>query len=345
MAGNLLTYSGIITKVKAMQKNLISEQDYRIMAELGSVAEFTDFLKSKDSYSFLFKGMEERKLHRGEIEQLLNGSLYHDFASIYLFAGGRQRDVLSLHLFRFEIIMLKNCLQHVFNKKTSSPSGFSSVFLRRHSDLDPDALLACETLDEFIYALRKTRYEAIFTVPAENEKNLLFHYETQLDIYYFSNVWKLVKKKLSGIDRKAMVEITGKNIDLLNIIWIYRSKKYYNMDSSSLYTYIIPVNYKLKKEQLLKLMETETTEEFSSVLKSTYYQNIYNILAGNDMETAKKNIISHIYRQNAKKYPASMAPVNYYLYLKEQEIDRITTGLECIRYNLPADEILKYLQR
>jgi V/A-type H+-transporting ATPase subunit C len=45
-----------------------------------------------------------------------------------------------------------------------------------------------------------------------------------------------------------------------------------------------------------------------------------------------------------RKYPNSMAPVDYYLYLKEMEIDKLTTVLECIRYKLEPTDTLKYVQ-
>ena len=41
--------------------------------------------------------------------------------------------------------------------------------------------------------------------------------------------------------------------------------------------------------------------------------------------------------------PYSVASIYTYLYLKEEEIDKLTTALECIRYGLPRSETLAYM--
>ena len=53
---------------------------------------------------------------------------------------------------------------------------------------------------------------------------VFFDYEMQLDIHYYKEVWKLKDKLLNGDTLKAFTECIGTEIDLLNIMWIYRSK-------------------------------------------------------------------------------------------------------------------------
>ena len=40
----------------------------------------------------------------------------------------------------------------------------------------------------------------------------------------------------------------GSKIDLLNIQWIYRAKKDYNMKPADIYLMLIPIHYKLSTE-------------------------------------------------------------------------------------------------
>ena len=46
-------------------------------------------------------------------------------------------------------------------------------------------------------------------------------------------------------------------------------------------------------------------------------------------------------RAAARKYPYSLAVIDEYLFLREEEIKRLTTAMECIRYGLDASQILK----
>lgn len=105
--GSLISYSGISTKVKAMERFRIRPEQFEAMADLGSVPEAVQFLRSNPSYEKAFSKASEDELHRGKIEQLLNLSKYHDFAKLYRFANVGQRRFLDLYFMHYEIDILK----------------------------------------------------------------------------------------------------------------------------------------------------------------------------------------------------------------------------------------------
>lgn len=49
--GNLLSYSGISTKIRAMQSKLINEEQIREILELSSIPQVTAYLKRTPEYS------------------------------------------------------------------------------------------------------------------------------------------------------------------------------------------------------------------------------------------------------------------------------------------------------
>ena len=57
-----------------------------------------------------------------------------------------------------------------------------------------------------------------------------------------------------------------------------------------------------------------------------------------------QEIMRNLRRQAARKYPYSLAVIEEYLFLREEEINRLTTAMECIRYGLDADQTLRYVQ-
>ena len=77
---SLLTYSGITTKVRAMESRLFTEEQFREMAALEDVHSAADYLKQQPAYAGIFSGLDDSMLHRGNIERLLTLSLYRDFA-------------------------------------------------------------------------------------------------------------------------------------------------------------------------------------------------------------------------------------------------------------------------
>ena len=69
--GNLLAYSGIVTKVRAMQAKLLTDEDFQNIAAFHTVTEVAAYLKEHPGYRNVLADMDENRLHRGEIEKLL----------------------------------------------------------------------------------------------------------------------------------------------------------------------------------------------------------------------------------------------------------------------------------
>ncbi len=338
----LLGYSGITTKIRAMKANSINMEEYQKIVVSESVSDFITYLKKFPEYFEIFQSLDENTLHRGDIEALFINGLYLSFAKLYRFANLSQRKVLDLLFFRIEVNILKDCLQLVYTKREDYDLPLFGSFFNRHTKINVSALASSHSMDEFVNNLKATEYYPIFTMLQNTNHLTPFDYEMQLDIYYFKKAWKL-KDDLKGDNLKALTQILGSEIDLLNILWLYRSKKYYDIPSSDSYAFIIPINYKLKKEQLTKLMETSSVDEFINMLKTTRYQEIVPELREDLMEYSYRKIILKIYKDIAAEYPASMAPVNNFLFLKQVEVNRLTTALECVRYKLDPQDTLRYV--
>lgn len=344
MANNLLIYSGITAKVKAMESHLLQNDDYVKISNLESIPEFINLLKSNPTYAQVFTGYDETNLHRGQIEHIIMNSLYNSYSRIYRFCNQEQRKELTFLSYRFETNTIKYCLQHVFNQEYEYIStDFDAIFSRRLG-VNLEQLASSKNIDEFINCLKNTAYYPILKAVQNTSHPSLFDYEMQLDINYFKAVWKLKDKVLKGDSNKAFTEILGKQIDLLNILWIYRSKKYYDIETANIYSYIIPISYKLKKKEITAFIESNSIEELISLINTSYYVKVYHIETITSFESLYRTLLKKIYKANKQKYPNSMAPVQQFLYLKEIEIDNLTTVLECIRYKLPPNETLNYIQ-
>jgi V/A-type H+-transporting ATPase subunit C len=336
-------YIGIITKVKAMEVNFIQEEDYEKISHFDSVSDFITFLKKHPGYHAIFYNQDEHMLHRGQTESLLIYALYQDFYRLYRFAAIPQRRNLEFIFFRFEINILKDCIQIVYRKKGSYYLSSFDTFFRKHSKINIDALTASASMEEYINNLKGTEFYTVL-VSLQNKSNLTpFDYEMQLDIYYYKRSWKLKDKLLSQDTLKAMTCSLGTEIDLLNILWLYRFKKYYDFRTANLYANIIPVNYRLSKEQLAKLILSESVEEFFILLGNTYYKKLLPKLKNDTLEYSCRQFLTKTYKDISSEYPVSMAPINHYFNRKITEIGRLTTALECIRYKIGPQESLQYI--
>ena len=65
--GNVMAYSGLVTKVRAMQAKLLTDQDFENIAALHSVPEAVEYLKGKPAYADALNRMDDTLYHRGTV--------------------------------------------------------------------------------------------------------------------------------------------------------------------------------------------------------------------------------------------------------------------------------------
>lgn len=342
--GNLMLYSGIVTKIRGMQSKLLTERDFEDIAGLKSVPEAIEYLKGKPAYSEYISEMDVSLYHRGNVEKMLYQSLFDDYSRIFRFANVRQKNFLKQYWKRYEIDLINYCIRIVFNHYDAPfDLEYKKRFFNRYSQVSIDKLITSGNIDELVENLKDTEYYEPLGRLRDSETATLFDYDLTLDLYYFSAMWKKQMKMLKGVEKDIFLKDFGTKIDLLNIQWIYRAKKYYNMPAPDIYALTIPYHYKLKKKEFKELTDAPTAEEFEHRLAGTYYAKQYQIEDSKTLERKYKDILRYLYLKDRRKNPYSIATINTYLFLKEEEIDRLTTALECIRYGLSRSETIGYL--
>lgn len=351
MPNALMTYSGMTAKIKAMKGRLLSEEDYETVASMRSVQEFLSWLRTTPSYSKVFIRMPDA-LHRGEIEKLLQLALYDDYTKIYTFARPGQRRFIKTYFKRFEIQIIKAFLHLIFDHRDIS---FNTALIPRHftdqSEVDLDQLALCRNLDDFFDVLKGSIYHTLLS-PLKNMNGIsLFDYELALDIYFFRYLWKAKDKTLNAGELKEITKIYGTQIDLLNILWIYRSKRFYKVENTQMYTNLIPLHYRLNIAFIKKLIESEGLEEYRELLGHSFYGRSLDAIeesahmSDDALFIMYRSIMDKLHRTAARKNPYSIAVIDEYFYLREEEINRLTTAMECIRYGLDSSQIMKYIRR
>ena len=134
--GNLMLYSGIVTKIRAMQSKLLTQQDFEDIAGFKSVPDVIEYLKGKPAYSEYISEMDDSLYHRGNVEKVLYQSLFDDYSRIYRFAGIRQKSFLKLYWKRYEVDLINYCLRIVFNHYAAPfDLEYKKRFFDRYSDI------------------------------------------------------------------------------------------------------------------------------------------------------------------------------------------------------------------
>ena len=313
-------------------------------AAFHTVTEVAAYLKEHPGYRNVLADMDENRLHRGEIEKLLVQSLYSDYTRLYRFSGMDQKKFLELYLKRYEMNLINYCLRIVFNHyQKPFDLDHKKIFFDKYSDLSIDKLITSGNIGELVENLKGTEYYAPLKRLENAENPTLFDYDLALNLYYFTTMWKKRKKILKHKELEIFTRDAGAKIDLLNLQWIYRAKKYYNMLPPDISTLLIPIHYRIHVDQLKDLVEAPSVDEFLKLVTRTPYLRHTDTQTPASIETIYKDCLYRLYLADRRSNPYSIATVNTYLFLKEEELDKLTTVLECVRYGLPARETLTYI--
>lgn len=335
--GSLIAYSGIATKVKAMERWRIKEEQFTEMAALETVGEAVQYLRVFLPYREIFDETEDKDLHRGNIEQHLNLSQYRDFAKLYQFANIKQRRFLDLYFMHYEITILKTCLRNAAgHREQRQDLSMFRDFFEKHSALDLITLSQSRTMEEFIGNLKGSPYYSPLNQMLQNGKVTLPVCESALDMLYFRTMWKIKDKYLSKKEQKIVAQCFGTRMDMLNLQWICRSKKFYQLEPGDIYAMLIPIQLHLTKKEINRMVEAESLDAVYGLIDNSWYgrTGLVHLDEDHDLNQLAHDIIDRIYQKTSRKDPYSVAILNSYLYFKEREIERIITTIEKIRYGL-----------
>ena len=341
---NLLEYSGIATKIRAMEAKLLSPDQFAEIAALGSVPEIVEYLKKNTAYTDVLDTLESDQLHRGNIEKVLMQSLYHDYTKIYRFCGQKQRRFMKLLMKNYEVDLINYCLRIVINRyKQPFDLNYKKPFFDRYSQISIEKLITSRTTDELVENLKGTEYYAPLKKLKDSQNATLYDYNLTLDLYFYTSTWREQKKVLKKQDLELFMRDRGSKIDLLNLQWIYRAKKYYNMKPADIYLLLIPIHYKLSTDLVKEMVEAPGLDEFQAAVERTTYARHYDFQQNLTIEKMYADCLESLYMSDRRHNPYSIAAINTYLFLKEEEIKKLTTAMECVRYGLSPGETVAYV--
>ncbi len=340
----LTAYGGMATKIRAKQKKMLQHTEYMLLLSCKSVQEVLHILSESEGYQDVFNENDINLLHRGTVELKLKESFYNEYIGLFKYSNEEQRKFLKMHFRKMELSFLKGCLRKMFSKEKTSITVSAEVqhLFIKNSKLNIDLLAEARTIEELIDALIGSEYYSCLKSVYQQRADTIFEYEASLDMFYFTKLWKVIATDFSGLDLEILTESYGYKIDILNLQWIYRCKKYYRVSNTEIYAMLIPVTYKLHKIELTAIVEAPDIEEYDKLIKKTGYGKMYPDISGDKLEDIYIDLLDRVNEVGFRKYPYSVAILNTYLYKKEYEINKITTILECIRYGIDHERILQY---
>lgn len=313
-------------KILKMYSDFLVYDDFVNMAEGDSVRFCLSYLKEKkfkeiDSFSDIY-----------EIESFLENYRRGQIKKLQGFLPGKYTDFLKAYLERENVEKIVKILRSL--RMNKEPRVENLVIAGKSISFKE------ESFESFIENLKDTSYyEYLKNYKSSRDEDALFSIEMNLDKFYYRNLVDSIKS-LPKKDIDEFKNIFGVRIDLLNIIWIYRAKKYYNISPEEIFNFtIFGGNY--TSEKLLHLSYLEE-EEFEEEIKKSRYSVLFAdgrvIMTG---RTSKKLMYS-IAKKNFRRTDG-IGKFMSFLVLLDSELANIDRILEATRFGLSKEEKLKYM--
>lgn len=341
-------YSAVAAKLKAMYSKILTDSDYEELLTKKSVNDVCAYLKATDGYREALADVSERDIHRGQMEVLLEQELVNEYVRLYNFVDHKKRSLLEFWFIRYEVEFLKREISYIYTHEERRNDAVNQnkfdAFFETHTKINGEIMRHAKSLSDCIKACKDTPYADLLQ-RADNLGLDFFAIGMMLDSHYYMAIWRTMNRSLDAKQANLFKKLTGTKIDMLNLMWIYRGKKYFNFLDEIIFTYLIPVRYRLTEEVIKQLVTAGGSERFiESVNMLTSYGNLFEQCdEGRFPEENYRYIYNKLSKSIFVNHSESMVAIYAYLNLKEVELNNITAVTEGIRYSLNTEAILGHI--
>jgi len=341
--GSVVVFSAINTKVKALIGKMLSKDQYLQLLNCKDLKSTLKTLKEETSYGELLEQYNLDKIHRGDLEIILDKYYISTYSKFINYFDGEYRKLIKTFFIRWEIEDLKVIIRGKYLGHSKGEIDKKLIARSSLNTINYDYLLALKNVEEVIEGLKGS----IYYKSLKNLANIvsakgLFRIETELDFVYFTSVRKELKH-LDNENKEVVYSIMSLEADLLNLGWIYRGKTFYNIPPEELFNYTIYNGYKLSKENLKKLCYVNTMEEFNNILSKTPYASIYEKDDSNLIEKREREFQKKYFKKILRENKTNISMVISYLTVYRIEIRDIISIIEQKRYAIDKNEGINYV--
>lgn len=353
------------SKARIRRASLLRNEDYKRLLEQSSVGEIAVLL-GKTPYASMLEGISLERMRRAELEFLLDAAILAEGVAFRHYMGPGDRQLLDLWLENFDIELLKNRFRTRLSTgkwEDSDTSALTDQVAGFHLTLvDQEKLSVANTVKDVLAAIKKDSLRAALTeaIPPGREnvdmsaqdpifQKTAFAMGMILDRYYFDSLYT-VSETLGGNEGRMMRMLVGARVDLMNLYWIYRGRRFFGMSPEEALTLIMKVRHRVDFEILTRVAFADPAT-YPVVLKDTPYGEIFNV-ENEEPSLREVRIESRIYgvlftlvNRVFMSGSSGFQNVAAYLMLKEFEVRDLIAVIEAVRYGFDKSRISAILIR
>jgi len=256
-------------------------------------------------------------------------------------------------LSQFEIDNLKNAIRIYFDRKVRGHVDESAAHYILYEpilhSIPMDIIVNARSFDEIAGVCQGTPYKAIiekYGAVVESESSL-FRLEVAFDQLYYADLIDAINK-LDRVDREVAIRLIGVEIDLQNISWIIRFKKFYDLPLDAVVAALIPGGFHLNRATIDELYQAQNVTSVLQKFVGGAYPGLSALLASQASDSTSRlmlirRILEEIRRHEVQRilagYPFTIGIILAYFILKADELKRIRMILNAKQLGRPLERI------
>jgi V/A-type H+-transporting ATPase subunit C len=337
------------------------------MLDLISVNDIAAYL-NKSAYAQVLKDLSFERLRRSDLEFLLGVSILVEGLVFKHYASQREKILLDMWLEYFDIMLFK----HLFRRKLGTvdwdprlaadkPDRALDVAADYHLTLvDKDKLFLGSTLKDIIMSVKNDRlradlfeavpwYDNVSATQGLEFPKVGFNTGMILDRYYLDNLYAAVAG-FGGTEGRQLRMLVGARVDLMNIYWVYRARRFFNMSPEEALTLVVKARYRADFNLLTKVALAEP-DAVKGSLSGTPYASVFEVDIDDKVlreVEIERNVCRFLFSAAQRVFMSGLLGfqnVAAYLLLKELEIRDIIAIVESIRYGFDKNKANLFLIR
>jgi V/A-type H+-transporting ATPase subunit C len=337
-------------KAHVLYSQLLKDEEWWALMACDDVPEIAAHLGRTAGYGEALSTLVPKEATRVQLEDRLKLIPARRAGSFLPYLTGARRRLLAAWIERTQATALKKALRFVLTKHGDREAIRSRIADLPFQTLPFDLLLSSRDFTDFSEALRGTPYFGPLREPlkrlAGGEENL-FPAEAAIDTAVLVALYRAAEA-LSAGERGPVMRVLGVRFDMLNISWIYRSLRYFDLTPEERIARLLPCRYRLQAGSLRKMARSADLEEFWPVMKSTVYGAAFaesppteEMAMDRDLRRFILKTAERVFRRGSPDLSTLIA----YLTLLESEVTDLTTLIEDVRYDYDRRHAALFLAR
>lgn len=345
--GDYADFAAVNTKIRVLQRRFLKDEDYSRLLDARSLDETIAYIKDHTAYGDLMGDYAPEATTISKLEVLFRVHLLEKYEKLVHYLSDMYRDLFRIIFMRYEVENLKLIFRALQRNERLEPliEGFYKSDI--YPQIDYERLIMAKTIEEAVHLLQGTLYhKVLLPYMGESPGKILFYLEMNLDRIYFNKLAQTIDK-LPASERELVKEFLGKNVDILNIQWIYRGMKYYRISPEELFNYCLTSGYALNLETLRQLCYAHDESELVARLRKTSYAFLFEEDMNVDrfMELGMERYLYSTLKRFEQKGRLTILPSIIYIHRLEYEMRDLFSLLEAKKFGMGREDTRLFLVR